>query len=437
MSRGPAHGLWWASPVGGLLLVLPVSIWLAWSTSDLSFRLLYRTPRLLDDTTSLLFAAAAGTLLLGVLVALAAAPRRWPDRWAALDSAQLDVLERAAAVCFGLTMFGYVCLGAAGALRGASPGVLLSALTQQDNFSGDIERAFAPIAGITSFTQLGVAYSTLAALCWTSGRQALVARRMAVVVVLGLLRAFYLTERLALIEVVVPFILVVAVARQRRGDLRAALAPAVGLPGLVVLFGIFEYSRSWTFFRTRTTSSYPEFVVDRLAGYYATAYNNGAAQLQFGHFPGRLPYFSLEAFWTAPGIAQLDLYTRLTGRSATEVYAQVLRAHTNPEFNNPCGICSPFVDFGTVGGLLFMLVAGLLLGRLWVLFRDGAVVGLLAYPVVFVGVLELPRYLYWTQGRLVPVTGALAVVALLLRNTQPAGPAPPRLPPLPALVDVA
>lgn len=417
MSRGPLHGLWWASPIGSVLLVLPLSLWLAWSTSDLSFRLLHRTPKVLTDEYALLFATAGAVLLLGVVAATAARPRHWPERWPGLSTRQLEVVSRSASVCFWLTILGYVAFGVAGAARGVRLSHLVDALTNQANFEGYLEQGLAPVTGVTTLTQVGVAYVVLAGLAWAGGRPHRVVRRTTIVLVLALARSFFLTERLALIEVVIPLVLVLAVARHRLGDIRTTIAPVLALPALVLLFGIFEYSRSWNFFRWRTTASYPEFVIDRLAGYYATAYNNGAAQLVDGGFPRRLPYVSIEAFWTAPGIAQLNLYERLTGRSYGEAYAEVLQQRVNPEFNNPCGICSPIIDFGSAWGLVFLFVAGLLAGLCWAAFRDGSPAGLLFYPLVFTGLLELPRYLYWTQGRLVPAAVALGVVAWLLHRS--------------------
>lgn len=429
MRPGPTHGLWWAAPAGSMLLVLPIALWLSWSTSDLSFRLLYRSPKVLQEEEVLLFAAGALALLLGVVVVLAAFPGQWKQGWPHLDDRQLDLIGRASTVCWWLTLVGYGAFGLAGLARGASPGLLLQTLTSQENYGGRLKELFAPVTGITTLTQVGIAYVVLAMLLWSAGRREGLVLRLSVITALALVRSFFLTERLALIEVLVPLVLLLAVARQRQGDLRASLSPVLALPGLVVLFGVFEYSRSWTYFRSRTTATYPEFVLDRLAGYYATAFNNGAAQLVDGRYEGRLPYGTIEAFWTAPGVAQLELYERLSGRNAAEVYQEVLRRQANPEFNNPCGLCTPFVDFGTAGGLVVLLLLGVLAGAAWVGFRDGRPLGLLFYPMIFLGLLELPRFLYIAQGRVVPAVVALGTVALLLHRLPSSAPVPGRQPP--------
>lgn len=399
-----------------MLLVIPVSLALAASTDDLSFRMLYRTPRGLSTDDVLLFLAAGGVLLLGALSAMCLLARPWPRAWPGLSADQVRVLRASADVAFWLTVVGYAAFAVAGVTRGVTVEVLLGAVFSQENYGGDLKQAFAPITGITTFTQMGIAYAVLGGLLLAAGHSQGVARRLVVVVLLALARTFFLTERLALLEVAIPLVVILAVAAQRRGSVLPAAAPLVAVPAVVVVFGIFEYSRSWVFFRSRTTSSYPEFVLDRLAGYYATAYNNGALNIEHGDYAGRLPFGSLQALWTAPGAGALDLYGRLGGGDPGAAFAEVLRRYGNPEFNNPCGLCTPLLDFGTIGGLLFLLVAGLALGGLYASFRSGAAVGLLLYPVAFVGILEIPRYLYWTQGRIVGPVLLLLVTAVHLQR---------------------
>lgn len=417
------RGLWWLSPVGVVLLVVPVSLLLAVSTSDAGFRLLYRTPKVLTSGQALLFLAAAAAMLLGVLLTVPGRQAPWPSPWPVLRAEQVRILRRAANVCFWTTVLGYVTYLAAAGARGLSPADLQAILFSQENYSGALREVFAPVTGITTLTQVGIAYVVLGGLLLISGNGQGVRRRLTVVVLLGLARAFFLTERLALIEVVVPLAVLAAAGlrqqRHRPGSQWLPFAPVLAVPALVAVFGLFEYSRSWVFFRTRTTSTFPEFVLDRLAGYYATAYNNGAIQLVHTPDDGRLPYSSLEALWTAPVVAQLDVYQRLTGLDAPTEYAVLLEQHGTPEFNNPGGLAVPLTDFGLAGGLLAFLVAGLLVGLAYRSFRNGSPTGLLLYPVVFTGLLEMPRYLYWTQGRVVPPVLALVVTAVLVHRAGP------------------
>jgi hypothetical protein len=133
--------------------------------------------------------------------------------------------------------------------------------------------------------------------------------------------------------------------------------------------------------------------------------------------PNRLPYDSIQAFWTAPGIAQLHLYYRLTMQNGDDLLNTVLAQRGNPEFNNPGGLAVPTIDFGKIGGPVFFLIAGLIIGMAYRSWRSGQPTGLLVYPVFFTGLLELPRYLYWTQGRVFPAMVFLLVVSALMHRS--------------------
>ena len=407
------RGLWWVSPVGALLMVIPLSLIVAVQIPDSDYRFFYKVPRVIGVSQAELFLASAGMLAIGTLLPLAFRITRPKPNWPTLPGAQLSVLMKAETIAFRLTVLGYLLLGALGVSRGASPSLLLNSFTSQDNYTGQLKILFAPVAGVTSLTQIGIAYVVIAGIVLCHGRSPLVVRRLVIVLVLGLLRSYLLTERLALLELVVP-LLAIGATRLRQRPRRSGFlpfAPILALPVLLVIFGAFEYSRSWVFYRTRTTLSFPQFVVNRLAGYYATSYNNGALQLAQPHDANRLPYNSIEAFWTAPGISQLDLYHRLTGENGADLLTRTLAQYGNPEFNNPGGLAVPTIDFGRVGGAVFFLVAGLLVGLAYRSWVSGQPVGLLAYPVLFTGLLELPRYLYWTQGRVFPAMVFLLITA--------------------------
>lgn len=417
------RGLWWLSPAGSLLLVVPLSLLTAVQIPDSDYRLFYKVPRVIGVSQAELFLVSAAALTIGTLVVSALDPRRGRRDWPTLPSPQLRVLRAAEIIAYRLTVLGYLLLGALGVARGARPALLLHAITSQNNYTGTLKSVFAPVAGVTSLTQIGIAYVVVAGVLLCHGRSSHLVRRLTIVLVLGLLRAYLLTERLAVLELVVPLIAIGAAwlrQRPRRGGW-LPLLPVFALPVLLVVFGAFEYSRSWVFYRSRTTLSFPQFVVNRLAGYYATSYNNGALQLAEPRDPNRLPYNTFEAVWTAPGVAQLKLYSRLSGQNGTALLNRVLTQRGNPEFNNPGGLAVPTVDLGAIGGIVFFLVAGVLIGLAYRSWQAGDPVGLLVYPVLFTGLLELPRYLYWTQGRVFPAFVFLLVTAAAMLRAGKAG----------------
>ncbi len=422
-SRGSAlsTGVWWLSPAGAAALTVPVTLLIAWQLDDSYFRESWGTAKSLTHDTLLLFAAGALLFAIGGMLPLLLSGGR--GRHAASPAAAVDTgfLRRCCVVLYRLTIVGYVALAAVGASRGARPADLLDALTSQDAFDSTLRTQFAPIAGITTLTQLGIAYVVVAVTLLTRESNRYVARRLVVVVVLALMRAFFLTERLAILELAIPAVGILAMHAARRGGAGRRLssaAPFVLVPGAIAVFGIFEYSRSWVFYSQQRGGSFLQFVIDRLAGYYATAYNNGQIALTYGLGSDvRLPYGSIEAFWTAPGISQWDLYGRLTGRYEPDDYAYLLQQYGTPEFNSPGGLSIPFVDYGTAGGLVFFFVVGLALGIAYLRWRDGEFWASLVYPVALTGLLEMPRYLYWGQGRVLPSFVALVVIAWLARRS--------------------
>jgi hypothetical protein len=75
----------------------------------------------------------------------------------------------------------------------------------------------------------------------------------------------------------------------------------------------------------------------------------------------------------------------------------------------------PVLDFGFAGALLYWLLAGVACGVLYRLFQQKRTAGLLFYPVLFVGAIELTRIIYWAEGRVFVPLCVLAVVVFACR----------------------
>ena len=76
----------------------------------------------------------------------------------------------------------------------------------------------------------------------------------------------------------------------------------------------------------------------------------------------------------------------------------------------------PIFDLGVPGAFAFWGVAGLALGWAFALFRRGDIRGLVLYPVLFIGLLEAGRILYWPQGRALPSIAAAVFLGVRLRS---------------------
>lgn len=416
---GGTPGVWWLSPLALIGLVALPTTWLALAIPDERYRALWGTPKSIDLHWTLWFSLGL-VLFLGAAMLPGTRGVRRVANWPGLSTGDLRILERSATVLFWLTMVGYIAYAGQAVRVGLSPTLLLTSLINQELYGLGIRDRLGTVPGLTTMTQFGLGFVVITGvLLIANGRRARYTRRLVVVVLLALVRAFFVTERLALLELLLP-LLVLAVAgmsRSTRGARRAAFLPAVLLPVVVLVFAAFEYSRSWVFYAAQGGQSFPVFVVERFAGYYVTAYNNGAIRLLHQDSPG-LPYDLWSAFWTAPGVGSANLFRTLTGVDADPAYTQALEQFGNPEFNNYGGVASPFVDLGIAGGLVFYVLAGLLAGTLYRSLREGRIWGLLLYPVFVLTLLELPRYFYIGQGRATPGLLALVVVALLVNRAR-------------------
>jgi hypothetical protein len=420
---GPTVGVWWLTPLGAPLLVVPISLFGAWVIGDARYRHEWRTPKVIDGGFTVMLCVGLVALLLGAAVPVLARRRTWYGPWPALSTRDRALLHRASTWLFRATMGGYVALLAIGMSRGVTPVTLLHILLSF-NFSSDVlKQSFAPVAGLTTFTQLGIAYVIVAGLLLGTGDERRTRRRLVVVLVAAAARAFLLSERLALLELVVPLIAVWALRASGHAGRRrrmATLAPVALVPVVVVVFGAFEYVRSWQVYKTQGGTSFIDFVLVRFAGYYATAYNNAAIAYEHSTFQHRVPYGSIQAVWDAPVISQVNLYGVLTGGGDAEAaYGTALAQYGNREFNNPGGLGVPFTDFGPVGGVIYFFVLGAVVGLIWASLRAGSAWGMLVYPVVVTTLLEIPRYLYLVQGRLLPALVALLLIAWRLQRGRP------------------
>src|SRR5439155_24542409 len=97
-----------------------------------------------------------------------------------------------------------------------------------------------------------------------------------------------------------------------------------------------------------------------------------------------------------------------------------LKTMANPEFTNPSGIFPYFLDFGSAA-YLFWVGCGAFAGFAYQAFRWQRLAGLLCYPFVFVGLLELSRVPYLTTSRALPTCGFLIISYVLLKTRDGTG----------------
>lgn len=415
--------VWWLSPVGAVCLLTLPTLALAAGTSDARFRFAWGSPKALTSRTAFLLLCGAVVFMLSAALPLLRPSTKMRTAWPNFSSDQNRLLARAAATLFWLTMTGYAAFAISLYLNGLTLSAVLQALIGQSNYSGgSIKSSFvnSKIPGVTTLTQVAVAFVVVAMLVLVQKRDLRLRRRLVFTCVCALLRASLGSERLAILELLMPMAAIYSFRQVSvcgpRGRSLVLMAPAILIPAVLVVFGAFEYSRSWTYYRTRTTSSYAQFTVERFAGYYATAYNNGQLALLHETYPGRIPYDTIEALWTFPGAKLFGGYPAPRRVYPVNEHALDLKLHGNPEFNSPGGLATPFVDCGTRGGFVFLALAGGTLGVLYRRCTEGNTFAVVLFPAMTTGLFELPRYVYWSLGRFTPSLIALCVLAYLLRK---------------------
>lgn len=285
------------------------------------------------------------------------------------------------------------------------------------------------VTGITSLVNLAPVFFGLAGYLLFVQR---VRTRLLIVLAVVLLvvtsfRAYIWSERLALIEALIPLALAVTLAlfgssgskpTRRLWRWLAMLGPYVALPAVLALFAVTEYFRSWTYYEDRM--SFWEFSVGRFVSYYYTSLNNGAAILEttkdwpqgtFLQVMAWLHYFPL-------GIGQQ--FNELMGLRMQGGFLmpdpawEFLHRLGDPEFNTPSSFAAVTVDIGVPGALLYFFLAMFCGGILYTRYVNRDAFALMLYPAVLVALFESLRYPYFGTSRaFVWLLGAVVVIAVL------------------------
>lgn len=421
----PRTAVWWLHPVllfvglnGGLALVTLL-------TPDSVFADLWFTPKFFNVTAmawtvNSIAAFAVGALLPEIHFRGWSRPRQETEE-APLPSGTLLVLYR---VALALALFGYIVWAGIAISHGMNWQIVMDVLTGKPGAAYGIRNEYLiNVGGITTCTQFGVAAVVLGSLIVAQSGWRKISGSLSLLFALAVVRAFLNTERLAVLELVicmVPVIVTRVLSPQasRRPLLRHAIAwmPLGGIGGLLGIFAGFEYGRSWTTYYSTGGQSFWMFALYRLTGYYVTALNNSAFLLARLPTPG-VPFFTLNFLWHFPFLEKL-MTALFPTFNLLETYFETLNTGANAEFNNGGGLLSPSIDFGPYGVVMFWLISGVISGWVYREFKLEKAWGLCLYPILFLGLLEVPRGLYLSGGRAVPPICFLLLSAYLLTVQQ-------------------
>jgi len=425
MKRRHTASIWWLNPAV-VFTVAGVGISIAaYSIPESTYRSYWRMPKFFDasafELTLLCVLAFVFGSLLGTRLNFRGNGKVLETFEEEVSPALLALLFR---LSFWLCILGYALWVGLAIQRGITLDVVSGVLTGEKGAMYDARYTYLPtVGGITTLTQFGTAAMILGCILGCSTGWPQVRTKLAIIYDIAGVRAILNSERFALIELAVPFLITLLglrylgktdVGRPWRFLMR--FAPIIGVALLFSLFTGLEYFRSWTNYYAGRELSLWEFGAMRLLGYYVTSFSNGAYLLQ------RLdtlnaPYFTLHFLWgfplTGPVIKRI-FSNPLLDSSDKWFYFPFLESGANVEFNNADGMLFPVMDFGAAGGLLYWVVIGFICGAVYQLFRRKKLAGLLLYPMLFLWLLELPLALYWSEGRSFPAQFMLVAVAVLL-----------------------
>ena len=433
-TTGPRSALevWWLHPAWLVALMGLVLIPAAYLIPDWMYREYWRMPKHIDGSITAICLYCVTAFAAGAFAGSTQPHKPTAEkRYAWTHGLPWPLLLQIFNISFYLTLTGYLVWGASAVLRGLTPALVLGVLQGEKGTADLVKNQYmVTISGVTTLTQFGQVVIILGGLIGAVYGWKHVRTYLGLTFVLALLRALVNSERLAVIEITIPLAvllirLLILDSPRVVGLVRVlVLAAPVYAGGLLLgLFAASEYFRSWLNFYVGGRLSFFEFVSLRLLGYYVTAINNGALLLQRIE-PTGAPFFTAHFLWRFPVLSSIvkSLYPDLPFGNEDDPYMTILGVSANPEFNNGDGYLLPIVDFGLPGALLYWLMMGLACGWLYRLFCRKHPLGLTLYPLLFIGIAEMPRVIYFGEGRVIPAYVVLAFVSYLcVRSRAAAG----------------
>jgi hypothetical protein len=395
-----AYRHWWVDP-GNFVIFLTLPVFVASATLGgplmteqfESFNFLTRPMIMLGVISICLLAVGAK---LGLAVA-----SRLPDRGTFLHSHRFDqflVLLLVISLASHLLFLGSLLL---------EPSLVISMLRGEGNMFV-AQSAVTRLVGLTSLTNVTPLLCSMCAIRYVT-RGAFFPSRGTTLLALLIppmifIHAFVGSERLVLVENGLAFMLPLFSFSGRFKRL-GIYAPFAGIIAVLIIFTWGEYIRSWQFQQDKY-ESFAEFAGLRLLAYLAVAANTGAGMISTMP-PVGYPLVTGRWIVRMPIVGTADSsYTR-----------QYLAEFGNREFNNPSGIFAPIVDFGSIIGPLYVLLFGAILGALYAFYRRGHPVGLLAFPLFYLGLADFTQIWYWGEPRFIPQLIFLtAAIALIVRR---------------------
>jgi hypothetical protein len=366
----------------------------------------WHVPRHFDEVDLLFIGGCILAFVCGSVLLRAPSARRARDPWGRFDPREVGFLLMVFRLGLGLTLFGYAIWFFIGFRNGLTPQLAGEALIGRGGAAYETKALLTTVPGITTMIQFEMGVFIIGLVLCFNGHVRQVLGWLVALFFIIVIRSILNDERLAIIEILAPSTCLLTYYYRRplsfllRGPVSLAW-PFLAVLVIYLIFTATEYGRAWTTFYADQGEygSVWEFTLMRLVGYYVTALNNGA-QMYAVMGPREIPYATFQCFWKFP-IVGGALYAKM-GVREQDSFFDMESSEVNPEFNNFSAVYDFALDWTEIGAVVFFFVAGFAVFYLYRLFIRGHLTGVLLYPLVFVGILEIARTLYWTNSRTFP-----------------------------------
>jgi oligosaccharide repeat unit polymerase len=221
-------------------------------------------------------------------------------------------------------------------------------------------------------------------------------------------------RRNALVRSVTCYVIPIVIFKWKRTTLRN-IFPVIGMFFMYVFFAFGEYFRSWRYYRNFGQNFF-EFTALRFLGYIATSLNNGA-----GLYEMHGPYY--KPLGTVQGLYDILAQFGYKNTQWKDQFLLFQGQFGSLEFNNPCGLYVPYVDFGPLFGSVVLVLIGVYVAYLYKKILRHAPLGILLFPVSYFGILFVFNIFMWGDTIYIrPLIVAVIVSCFLKENREESQP---------------
>lgn len=418
-------GVYWLNPVGLVLTVLLPLLLVCYCISPTTYEERWETPKYFSFYELWLAISTLSVFCLGAVVSLSGHREGQLDGgYERIKAGYYDsILRRFYYLASFLTIAGLMLWIALMVRNGLRFSHIVQLFSGASGMNYQIRGYSEFIPGVTTFMQLHVPVVLLYIMLFSRSRGWWF-HGAAVAVFLGaIFRAFVNSERLALVEILLPaFVLWLRFFPGKFGRGVMMILPLLGAFLFYVFFTLSEVVRFWSNVAQDGSYGLWNFGAYHLLGYYATALNNGSGFLQAVD-SNPLPTTVFNFFFNFPVVKQYIPYIFDASSVRLLDGDLFLKTYLNERFNNPSGIYPVVQDVGVIGAMVLWFFAGMALGFLYRSYRAGGIMGLALYPFAFLGLSEVLRIFYWSSTRAFPIwIFMIMIVAVLSRIRFPVGP---------------